>query len=113
MTHAETDAPDAPFPGARSQVRRPMAIGERRRGCALPLECRPLRSHPTWAVRLPVRAEQVTITKETFVFQEVTTGRKTLGERTHIEDTVRRETLRVDAHGAVEVPASPDDDDGR
>ena len=63
----------------------------------LPLEGTPL---PTpdggWSVRLAVRAEQVTLHRQTVVVERVRVWRQPREEVAHVEATLRREVLRVD-----------------
>src|SRR3954463_9277865 len=104
MTRPTSDIPDAPFPGAHSQVAGAHSLGDdNRRQGHLPLDMRAERSGSVWAVRLPVRADMVTVEKRTVVIERVTASRRTLGERAQIEDSVRREVLRIDTDGDPNV----------
>ena len=106
MTRPETVAADAPFPGAHPQVPGMLSLHERQRAGGLALESRLIQAGANWTVRLPVRREQVTVTRETVVIERVTALRETIGDRAHIEDSIRRETVRVDTDGEVKLPAS-------
>ena len=70
---------------------------------SLPLEAEVQPFNGGWWVRLPVRAEQITIDKEVVVSEEVTLRTKQVEDVVRVEDTVRREELRVDSEGDVEV----------
>lgn len=48
-----------------------------------------------WSVRLPVRAEFITVTKETVIREDVWVGRARNIETVPVSETVRREELRV------------------
>jgi len=50
-----------------------------------------------WSVRLPVRAEHVTVTKEATLLEEVRIWRARHQENRQITDVVRSERLRVDS----------------
>ncbi len=68
-------------------------------------------------IRVPVREEQVNVTKETVVTGEVELGKRTVQETQHIRDTVRREEARLEKEGDVTVRGTTDprltDDDRR
>jgi uncharacterized protein (TIGR02271 family) len=49
-----------------------------------------------WSVRLPVRAEFITVTKETVIREDVWVGRARNATTVPVSETVRREELRVD-----------------
>ena len=75
-----------------------------RRGAAtLRLEARLETDNQGWVVRIPVRAEEVTIRKEVVVAEEVTVRHQQLQEVVHLDETVRREELRVETAGQLEV----------
>jgi len=65
-----------------------------------------------WALRLPVRAEHVTVTKQAVVVEEVVLRRSEVDDVVHVDETLRRERLRVSTEGDVEVanqtPSGPD-----
>ena len=56
-----------------------------------------------WAVRLPLRAEAVTIDKQTVVVEEVAVRRRQFKEVVHPSETVRRERLRISTSGNLEA----------
>jgi len=55
------------------------------------------------ALRVPVRAEQVSVTAEPVVYEEVNLGKRAVQETQRASDTVRKEVLDVDARGDVDV----------
>jgi hypothetical protein len=57
----------------------------------------------SWAVRLPLRAEAVTIDKQTVVVEEVAVRRRQFKEVVRPSETVRREELRPETAGDLEV----------
>jgi len=109
MTHSASQPLGQPFPGAQPQVRvgNDTAAAERipgeRTGDTLPLQVRPDPTGSGWTVRLPVRAEAVTVTKEVVVYERAVVHRRTLREVQHLEATVRREQLRVETDGQAIV----------
>ena len=56
-----------------------------------------------WSVRLPVRAERVTVDKCAFVRVEAMVRRIERPDVVHVTDAVRHEQLRVATHGNLEV----------
>jgi hypothetical protein len=56
-----------------------------------------------WAVHLPLRAEAVTIDKQTVVVQEVAVRRRQFKEVVRPSETVRREELRLETAGELEA----------
>ena len=63
---------------------------------ALPLDARRSSSGPGWAVRLPVRAEVVTVSKAVVVYETVVVRRRVVPELARVQTEIRRERLRVD-----------------
>jgi len=55
------------------------------------------------ALRVPVRAEQVSVTAEPVVYEEVNLGKRAVQETQRASDTVRKEVLDVVARGDVDV----------
>jgi uncharacterized protein (TIGR02271 family) len=55
----------------------------------------------TWTVRLPVRAEQVTVNKQVVVAEEVSLRVDTTQRTVTVEQPIRRERLRVEVDGDV------------
>ena len=72
--------------------------------CSLPLES----SVPTWergwTVRLPVRAEHVTVEKQVVAYERVAVRTHAIDDLARMEATVRREELRVDVQGEPRQP---------
>ena len=56
-----------------------------------------------WAARLPLRAEEVTIDKQTVVVEEVAVRRRQFKEVVRPSETVRREELRLETAGELEA----------
>jgi len=56
-------------------------------------------------IRVPVREEQVEVEKQAVVYEEVGVGKRVTQETQQVSDTVRREELRVDKDGDVDVRA--------
>lgn len=50
-----------------------------------------------WRLRLPVRAEEVSVSKRTIVVEEVIVRTKPLADVARVRETVRREEPRVDS----------------
>jgi uncharacterized protein (TIGR02271 family) len=109
-TTPESSPSDRPFPGAHSQVPGAFArtaetptnqsAGPLRQ---LALEAMPEPAGSGWSIRLRVRAEQVRITKQVVVRERVVLRRRELSEVASLDTSVRREELRIDREGQVEV----------
>ena len=109
MTSAESgaDPPDQPFPGAHPPVpgahspasEAGQPSGERQ----LPLESARTGGGVTWKVRLPVRAECVTVGKEVVVYERAVVRRRELGDVARVQEVVRREQLDAVTEGNAEV----------
>jgi hypothetical protein len=69
----------------------------------LPLECSVVSLNPGWTVRVPVRREEVSVEKRAVVVEEVVLRRRSVEEVVSREETLRREEIRVDAEGDLEV----------
>jgi uncharacterized protein (TIGR02271 family) len=54
-------------------------------------------------IRVPVREEQVRLDKEAVVTEEVSIGKRPIPETEHVAGTVRREEVRVEPEGDVDV----------
>jgi stress response protein YsnF len=63
-------------------------------------------------IRLPVRAEEVTVTKQVVMYERVVLRRREIGDIAPVEATVRRERLQVATAGPVEVVEGAEDDLG-
>ena len=118
MTLPESSSPDRPFPGAHSQV--PGAHAPSAETAAtppatprrLPLDATRSRSGQGWVIRLPARAEEVTVTREVVVRERVVLRRREADEVARVEATIRRERLQVATAGPVEVVDVAEDDLG-
>ena len=112
MIAPESDVTDRPFPGAHSQVpgaRTPSAdasTAARAQPRLLPLEAVRDRSDKGWVVRLRVRAEHVTVSKEVVVTERVVLRRGVVDDVVRLEAVVRREQLKVDTEGPVQIAHS-------
>jgi stress response protein YsnF len=73
------------------------------RGTRLPLEAHVETTTHTCTIRLPVRAEHVTVEKWPVVVEEVVVRTAQLDDSVRVGDSVRREELHVDARGDVDV----------
>ena len=69
----------------------------------VPLEARIDAVGGGWTIHLPVRAEQVTVSKQTMVVEEISLRREQAQEIARPAATVRREELRVEPEGDVDV----------
>ncbi|HZB96981.1 MAG TPA: DUF2382 domain-containing protein [Candidatus Sulfotelmatobacter sp.] len=118
MTLPESSSPDRPFPGAHSQVPGAHGLSEETPATPtttarrLPLGAARSRSRQGWVIRFPVRAEQVTVTKEVVVRERVVLRRREIGDIAPVEATVRRERLQVGTTGPVDVVEVAEDDLG-
>jgi Domain of unknown function (DUF2382) len=116
MTLPVSSRPDRPFSGSHPQV--PGADDEAAGTLLappaaprqLPLEAARAASGQGWAIRLPVRAEQVTIAKEVVVRELVVLRRSEVEDVARLDANVQREQLRVETEGQVEVSDSVSDD---
>jgi uncharacterized protein (TIGR02271 family) len=70
---------------------------------ALPVEGTPVPAHDTWSVRLPVRAEEITISKETVVRERVVVKRNQVQDVAQVSALLRQEQLRVTTSEGREV----------
>ncbi len=89
--------PDDPDADLRAPLRRPR-----------PLEAKLEPAPRGWTVRLPVRAEEVRVEKQTVVVEEVVVRTRPVQETVRVDETVRREELRVETTGDVD-PTVPID----
>lgn len=89
-----------PRPDERSTTGQPAAS---RRGARLPLQAHMETTAYGCTIRLPVRAEHVTVEKWPVVVEEVIVHTAQVDETVHVQEGVRREELRVDAEGDVHV----------
>jgi len=68
---------------------------------------KPIDTTETETIRVPVREEQVELEKQAVVYEEVGVGKRVTQETQQVSDTVRREELRMDKEGDVEVRKEP------
>ena len=64
---------------------------------------RPIDTTQSETIEVPVREEQVDVEKRPVVYEEVGVGKRTTEETQQVSDTVRREELRMDREGDVDV----------
>ena len=69
----------------------------------LPLEAHVEPTAGGWSIRLPLRAEDVTVDKRTVVVETVTVRRGQVEEVMQHDETLRRERLRIETQGNQEV----------
>jgi len=73
------------------------------------IERRPASGHATTGdirdedIRIPVKEEKVNVSKETVAKEEVTVGKRKVQDTEHVSGTVRKEQLKVDQQGEVNV----------
>lgn len=116
MTLPESSSPDRPFPGAHAQVPGAHAPSVETLATSpatqrrLPVDAARSRSGQGWVIRLAVRAEEVTVTKEAVVRERVVLRRRETDAIARVEATVRRERVQVATAGPVEVVDVAEDD---
>ena len=69
----------------------------------LPLEVEIEPTAGGWSIRLPLRAEDITVDKRTVVAETVTVRRGQVKEVVQRDETIRRERLRIETEGNQEV----------
>jgi stress response protein YsnF len=95
---SESSVSDTPFPGARPQVRGAFhQESTSANHCSLALEATAGFSERAWSVRLPVRAEKISIDKQAVVYERVVVRRRAIEEQARVQANVRREELWVSA----------------
>ena len=67
----------------------------------------PIGETETEAIRVPVTEERVEVEKQPVVYEEVGVGKRVTQETREVSDTVRREELRTENEGDVEVRNNP------
>ena len=79
------------------------------RDARLPLEARVDESPDGWTVRLPLRADAITVRKETVVWDRVDVRRLLAARTEHLRATVKREVSHIHRAGDVveAPPAAP------
>ena len=68
----------------------------------------PIDATETETIRVPVREEHVEVEKQPVVYEEVGVGKRVTQDTQHVSDTVRREELRVDREGDVDLRGDTD-----
>ena len=74
-----------------------------RSGPPLPLEAHVEPSRGGWTIRLPLRAEHVTVHKQPVVVEEVAVQVRQVQDLVRLEDMVRREEVRAETEGDLEI----------
>jgi len=108
MTRPESSAPDQPFPGAHSAVPGAHSMpgtsvhadGGR---TTLALEAAPVATGHGLLIRLPVRAERVTVSKQVAIYERIVVRRRAVADVARVHGEVRREELRTSTQGDVDV----------
>jgi uncharacterized protein (TIGR02271 family) len=67
----------------------------------------PIADRETETIRVPVTEERVEVEKKPVVYEEVGIGKRVTQETETVSDTVRREELRVDEKGDVDIHKEP------
>jgi len=68
---------------------------------------RPIDDTEDETIRVPVREERVEVEKKPVVYEEVGVAKRTTQETKRVSDTVRREELRTDKEGDVDIHEEP------
>jgi len=68
---------------------------------------RPIGESDAETIRMPVTEERVDVEKRPVVYEEVGVGKRVTQDTRQVSDTVRREELRVENNGDVEVRDNP------
>lgn len=82
-------------------VTREEVVIERRPASGQPVSANELRGGQE--IRIPVKEEQVSVQKQTVVAEEVSVGKRNVQDTEHIDETLRKEKIKVDKHGDVNV----------
>ena len=61
-------------------------------------------------MRIPLREEQVQVTKQPVVTEEINIGKRVVQETRQVTDTVQREEARIEQTGNVNIHGTPVDD---
>jgi uncharacterized protein (TIGR02271 family) len=67
----------------------------------------PIHESDSETIRVPVTEERVEVEKQPVVYEEVGVGKRVTQETRQVSDTVRREELRMENEGDVEVRNNP------
>jgi stress response protein YsnF len=107
VTDTPTEPIDRAFPGAHSQVPGAHSDSARAPLAPPPLDATQTRTEQGWTVRLPVRAEQVRVSKEVVIRERVVVRRRAVEDLARVEGKISREVLHLQTDGAVEVEHRP------
>ena len=106
---AEAELPEGSFPGAHAQLPRWLPTTPRNVSVEtpiLPLNAAQERLGEGWLLRLPVRAEHVTLSREVVSYERIVLRRVKVDDETHVEAVVQRELLRVETLGQARISGS-------
>ena len=67
----------------------------------------PIRDTESQTIKVPVREERLEVEKQPVVYEEVGVGKRATEETQQVSETVRREELRMDKEGSIEVQGEP------
>jgi uncharacterized protein (TIGR02271 family) len=70
---------------------------------------RPISDTDTETIRVPVTEERVEVEKQPVVYEEVGVGKRVTQETRQVSDTVRREELRTEKEGDVDIRSTPNE----
>jgi len=77
-----------------------------RRPVNRPAADQPIGTGTNQTIDVPVREERVEVEKQPVVYEEVSVGKQQVTQNQRVSDTVRREELRTDSTGNVQIPGS-------
>ena len=67
----------------------------------------PIGAGESQTIEVPVREERLEVDKQPVVYEEVGVGKRATQETQQVSDTVRREELRVDREGDIDIQREP------
>jgi uncharacterized protein (TIGR02271 family) len=67
----------------------------------------PIGTSESQTIEVPVREERLEVEKQPVVYEEVGVGKRAAQETQTVSDTVRREELRVDREGDIDIQREP------
>jgi uncharacterized protein (TIGR02271 family) len=82
-------------------VTREEVVVERRPGSSAPVSASSIA--PGQEIRIPVKEEQVNVQKQTVVAEEVSVGKRKVRDTEHVDETLRKEEIKVDTTGGARV----------
>lgn len=82
-------------------VTREEVVVERRPGSGAAVSASSL--SPGQEIRIPVKEEQVQVQKQTVVAEEVSVGKRKVQETERVDETLRKEEIKVETHGDAHV----------